>query len=1507
MATIPETSEILPTVPDAGAEAPTRAEAGAGAPTRAQDGAAAPTALEGAAAAAAPPAPSGPSGVEWRPGDVVLGLYEVVGVLGQGGMGRVYRVRHRGWDLDLAVKVPLPEVLRAAGGVDPFEREAETWVNLALHPHVATCHYVRRLGDLPLVFAEFLDGGSLQEAIRERRLLGVEAILDVAIQSAWGLHHAHEQGLVHRDVKPANVLLSAGGDAKVTDFGLARGGGAGGARIAGAGGQTVTVEGGVGGTPAYLSPEQAAGHALTRRSDVWSFALTVLEMFLGRRAWEFGLAAPEVLDEYRHGRLDAGGRPPMPATVAELLARCFREDPDERPRGMTEIAAVLRSAWEESASRPYSRREPRGGRESADGWNNRAVSLVDLGRVAEAGALWRRALEADPQHVETTYNAGLAEWCAGRLDDAELLRRVEEAGTSHASSARALQLLGRIRGLLGDTSGARAALGRSRELGGTPDSSRDEEAPDPATGTPGALVLRGLPGPAVALSVSPDGRTVIAAGDAEVRVWDATSGALLKTLGGSNGAVRALLSLPDGRFLVVAAEGSPLTVWDLVSGQAVKAWARHPGFATCLAVLPGGRLVASGASDRVVRLWDTASGRCLVEMSGHEDAVTAIAAGEAHVVSGGRDGTVRIWSVADGRPIAVLRGHEGRVGAVALGEADSRVLSAGDDRTVRDWGLHSHEVVRTFASHAGAVHALVLVRGGALSSAADRTVRRWDLDGERLTHWQRLDAAVHALAVAGDMTVWASHGAAVSALSMPPLHRPPPVLCRPSSAIEVETRAESFEERLAEARRTLAAGDFGRAASLLRTARGIPGHERSSPALAVWDELCARLPRRGLRSAWEEGGLSGHDDHPLGVAASPSGARALTGALDSRVRLFDVASRRLLGTLAGHDGAVTAVAFLGDEGHAVSAGRDRTVRTWALDEGRLLRTLEGHGENVTSVDASPDGRLVVSGSWDGTVRLWDPVSATALHVLEGHGAHVAAVSCAADGQAVASAGWDGTVRIWEAAHGSCVCELAGHEGNVTAVALHPSGRSIASGGEDGTVRLWDPKAGRSLRTLQGHDGEVTSLRFTPDGHFLLSSGRDRALRVWDLRRGEAVRTLPHAAPIYATALTPLANVLLVAAAEREVHAWHLDWEPDDGARAGWDETARPFLETQVRLRRKATSVPSAAALSDAEVDGVVADLQRRGFGGLTRETVRPRLEALSVAPAAPYWQRTRRAAPRVSRAVPRAAEAVRRIPWLRIGLGAVAVLAVGIGVASWRTPTRRVALSPYMREAVPAEIDLLDVAPFSRDCSPDAYTDHLDRLHSGTPEARDLACLAALGDPATVADVLDGAPLAGSQPTDTSRLVRNAASVLAALPPEALPALCPRLGDAREEVSRVVGIALAEAEPGAAVDCVRETLRTGSPWAKAAAVVPLRQLLAREGLGAEEGRTLVEGLLRDEAPETRAAGLRAASMFAFTFAEPAVRPLLEDPDPDVADAAREALGAIERIHRIDLLAGHTDP
>jgi serine/threonine protein kinase len=349
----------------------------------------------------------------WRVGDVIDGRYEVRRVHEGGAMGLVYRVRHLTWGTDLAVKTPRAERFRSEGQRKLFIAEAQAWVSLGLYPHICCCHYVRTLGGIPRVFAEYVDGGSLRDWIDDGRLYqgGPRAvaarILDIAIQFAWGLECAHGHGLVHQDVKPANVLLeNAGGvaggmvTAKVSDFGIARahalaaaavgGGGAAGAGDVRAGASILVPVGGW--TEAYRSPEQGAGQSAGRRTDVYSLAVSVLEIFTGGVTWMAGPVAGEALTDVLRRGAAGDGLPVMSQDLAALLQRCLRHDPAQRPRTMAQVADELRRIYQQETGREYPRAVPVAAELRADQLNNRALSLLDLGRPDEAELVFAQAL-----------------------------------------------------------------------------------------------------------------------------------------------------------------------------------------------------------------------------------------------------------------------------------------------------------------------------------------------------------------------------------------------------------------------------------------------------------------------------------------------------------------------------------------------------------------------------------------------------------------------------------------------------------------------------------------------------------------------------------------------------------------------------------------------------------------------------------------------------------------------------------------------------------------------------------------------------------------------------------------------------------------------------------------------------------------------------------------------------------------------------------------------------------
>ena len=364
----------------------------------------------------------------WDVGDVILDKYRVTEVLGVGGMGTVHKIHHLDWHLDLAVKSPNSAALKRAKGKANFLREAETWVNLGLHPNVVNCYYVREIGGIPRVFSEYVNGGTLKEWIRDGKLVQLETMLDAAIQVAWGLHYAHEQGIVHQDVKTANVMMTSDGVAKIADFGLAKA-----KPMTEADYMELDSDTAIdihatyrGMTPAFCSPEQAMKQKLTAATDIWSWGLCVLEIFIGKVTWRSGTKAMETLEQYLKPKPGYSRLPKMPSSIAWLLRDCFNQNPAKRPPSLLKAAEIIRLYYYDKLGVKYPRQLPKTGVDSADSFNNRALSLIDIGQKPEALETWERALALQPFHPESTYNSCLVKWRNGAMPYEAVEKRMKE-------------------------------------------------------------------------------------------------------------------------------------------------------------------------------------------------------------------------------------------------------------------------------------------------------------------------------------------------------------------------------------------------------------------------------------------------------------------------------------------------------------------------------------------------------------------------------------------------------------------------------------------------------------------------------------------------------------------------------------------------------------------------------------------------------------------------------------------------------------------------------------------------------------------------------------------------------------------------------------------------------------------------------------------------------------------------------------------------------------------------
>jgi serine/threonine-protein kinase len=274
----------------------------------------------------------------------LAGRYEILALVGSGGMGTVYRARDTELDEIVALKVMRPELLATPGILERFRREAKL-ARRVTHRNVARVFDIGEHDNDRFLTMEFVEGESLAAALQREGALAVPRALAIAAAIAEGLGVAHDAGVVHRDLKPDNVMLAKDGRVVLTDFGIARAVFDVLPRAADAPASASDTLGLVVGTPAYMAPEQVDGGAeITARADIYAFGALLYEVVTGRRAWPgeapLGVAAARLLAPPPDPR---AARSDLPDPLAELILRCMARDPAGRPASMADVGAALRA------------------------------------------------------------------------------------------------------------------------------------------------------------------------------------------------------------------------------------------------------------------------------------------------------------------------------------------------------------------------------------------------------------------------------------------------------------------------------------------------------------------------------------------------------------------------------------------------------------------------------------------------------------------------------------------------------------------------------------------------------------------------------------------------------------------------------------------------------------------------------------------------------------------------------------------------------------------------------------------------------------------------------------------------------------------------------------------------------------------------------------------------------------------------------------------------------------
>ncbi|MDB9379173.1 WD40 repeat domain-containing protein, partial [Nodularia sphaerocarpa CS-585A2] len=308
--------------------------------------------------------------------------------------------------------------------------------------------------------------------------------------------------------------------------------------------------------------------------------------------------------------------------------------------------------------------------------------------------------------------------------------------------------------------------------------------------------------------------------------------------------------------------------------------------------------------------------------------------------------------------------------------------------------------------------------------------------------------------------------------------------------------------------------------------------------------------------------LTGHGDRVTSVAISPDGKIIASGSLDRTIKLWDLATGRLVQTIKQHSGAVTCVTFSQDRQTLASSSArpDGSIKLWNVNTGQLKTSLKADNWivlNVWSIALSPDGKTIVSGHHaDSTVKIWDLTNQRLVHTLKGHGWAVNSVAVSPDGQIVASGGADSNIKLWNVSTGREIRNFNGvsdgpvglvqsffgnnvSDNQVCTVAFSPDGKTLASGGENQQIKLWGVN-NKNVNFLKGSSEKVHTVAFSPDGKTLASGGADGIIRIWNLLTGKVTFNLGDSSCVYSLAFSPDGKTLVSGNGDNTIQVWTLN-------------------------------------------------------------------------------------------------------------------------------------------------------------------------------------------------------------------------------------------------------------------------------------------------------------------------------------------------------------------------------
>jgi WD40 repeat protein/serine/threonine protein kinase len=988
-----------------------------------------------------------------------VGEYDLEEVIGIGAMGIVFKARQHRANRVVALKMLIGGPDAHPSAVQRFGDEIQLHARLS-HAHIVPIYHVGEHEGVPYFTMKLAGAGALKNHLtgfgfpakglqarkgrawtwavareRARRIARLIARVAEAVQ------HAHKHGLLHRDLKPGNILLDGKDHPYVADFGLV-------VRI------DEASAGHIEGTAAYMAPEQARGEVpLSTAVDVYGLGAILYELLTGRPP-HTGASTTEVLESVRANAPARPSRlePMVPHDLETICLKCLHKEAAKRYASAQDVARALNCFVE---GKPIPGRRTSAWRR-AWMWGRRKPVLAAL--IAAVLVATGFGLAA---HIQR-YNANVV---ARKKAESDLYLRSIQQAERHLASGY---------------------LDRAEEvLQQCPPRLRHFEwyllerwcRPD-------AVILRGHDaGAVVSVAFHPTDGGLVATGgeDGTVRLWNANTGAEVSVVEKRGASITSLAFNQDGRYLATAGKDRVVRVWEITARWGTKVFEARGE--TRVAISRDGRTVAAAGEDYKVRVWDVPSGR---------PAHVLEYRGEVHWIAFSPDGK---WLVVGGMPHSAP-------GAQALDRLQPlEVWEVSSGRKVQHFrpSLRAKDWIRALAFSPGGGPG-----DGYLVAATGSSTRAWNSRGEEVKSLHGYEAWATGLAFDSDGKdgKYLAAGFLTGAIRVWDFAKNQVVFSARRGTAPIKSISLSSQGgRIAYTRGTEVVIERWLGP---RGARSFTGHglalSRDGSRMAI--PTGQSIEVRDVASGKLQATLAGHTGRVTWVAFHPDGNTLSSGSKDGTARAWDIATGREVRRYQ-HEGPVMCVAFSPDGTLLAGSAADKagTVKIWDAATGQEAFHVPPHGEGVRCVAFSPDGRRLATACQDWAVRVFDLTEGAKMGPPTTHRLAVPCVAFSPDGRWLASASEDQTVGLWDLRskpRGSKPRELR-HDAGALGVTFSPDSRRLVTATQDGSVQVWDVTTGQHLLTLPRFGSAVTGVTFSPvhDRWLLGVVSAEGKVELWD--------------------------------------------------------------------------------------------------------------------------------------------------------------------------------------------------------------------------------------------------------------------------------------------------------------------------------------------------------------------------------------------------------------------------